>query len=184
MATKPTVIGLCGEAKTGKSTMAEFLTTLGYTELSFATPIKQIGEIFFFTPEQLYGSQEEKAMLHPYWGFSARDFLQRVGTELFRETLPKFFPNLGEDVWIKHMEYRISRLSSDKYVISDVRHPNEAKFIREKGGILIKCLRNTDVSDKHRNHLSEVNVNKIDCDLIVDNDKLNVQQARELVFKF
>ena len=55
------IIGITGKIGSGKSTLAQILEEkFGYTEYSMATPLKEIGRIFGFTEEQLYGTQEQK----------------------------------------------------------------------------------------------------------------------------
>ena len=98
------IIGITGKIGSGKSTLATYLTThYGFTEYTLAGPLKQIGEIFRFSKQALYGSQEDKRQIDQYWGISAREFLQKVGTDLFRQELPKIIPDmkLNGSIWLE-----------------------------------------------------------------------------------
>lgn len=171
----PIIIGIVGEAKTGKSTIANFLVSEHkFTEFTFAEPIKQIAEIFFYTKEQLYHSQEAKVVPHPFWGDSARDFMQKVGTELFRN-------HFDPSVWLRHLQYRLKNTTCDRIVITDVRYANEADLVKEMGGILVKCTRTTDVDEKHRKHSSESGVRELPYDYLIDNDTLTIEEAYALM---
>lgn len=61
-----------------------------------------------------------------------RNFLQRLGTEAGRRVL-------GEDIWV---DTAMNRLEPDKdYVFTDVRFPNEAGAVRDRGGVVWRVSR-------------------------------------------
>ena len=170
------IIGITGKIGSGKSTTATYLQEkYNYTEYSFASPLKEIGSIFQFTQDQLYGTQENKLEVHPHWGISSRTFLQRMGTEMFREYFPKVFPEikLNHSIWIEL--FRLKYISNPKnYVISDVRFLDEANAIKEMGGVIIRTIRNNNVSsDSKQEHLhaSETELERIVSDFTLDNNE-------------
>jgi len=170
------VIGITGKIGSGKSTLASHLVeNHGYEEYSMATPLKKIGEIFGFSQEQLYGTQEQKLQIHSDWKISAREFLQKVGTELFRE---KF----RQTVWVDLFRIKIRENPNKKYVISDVRFQNEADVVKELGGIIIRTNRDNNVSSdsgtEHK-HKSETEMNSIVPDYVMDNNKLSLLESRK-----
>lgn len=120
------IIGLCGPAGSGKSTVAARLAEqYGAKRYSLAGPLKEICRLAFgFSEEQLYGTQEQKEAVDPRYGHSARWFLQRVGTEGCRAVL-------GEDVWTRACLERIGRERPAVAVVEDVRFCNEARAIRD-----------------------------------------------------
>lgn len=121
----PLVIGLCGPAGAGKSSIAEYLEDVyGAKRYSLAEPLKEIAaRALDFTHEQLYGTQEQKEAVDPRYGFSPRWFLQKLGTDGCRAVL-------GADLWVSTLLRRI-RDEAPKYaVVEDVRFPNEANAIR------------------------------------------------------
>jgi dephospho-CoA kinase len=142
------IIGITGKIGSGKSTLAEYLTdSYGYIEYSFATPLKQIGEIFGFSQMELYGTQEQKLEVNKLWGVSAREFLQKVGTELFRESLPKVLPDLKirRGIW-SDIFRNVYEKKPELYVVSDVRFLDEYQTIKDLGGIVIRITRDDTVN--------------------------------------
>jgi len=136
------VIGFTGKINSGKTSAAQYLVSEGYSEYSFADPIKRIAEIFGFEKHQLYGTQEQKLEVNTHWKVSGRRFLQRFGTDVCRDALPMLMPELGlqesESLWIRLWQIEMQRYPERLYVISDVRYPDEAEAIRRLGGLIIR----------------------------------------------
>jgi len=174
------IIGITGKIGSGKSTLASYLQKKGYTEYSFAQPLKEIGRIFGFSDKQLFGSQQEKLEIHPYWKVSAREFLQRVGTDLFRVALPQSCPEMFS-VWTRLFILKYSQ-EPGNYVISDVRFLDEAKTIKDLGGVLIRTSRNcqdSSLSGTEHLHVSEVEMSQIEVDFTIDNNLLSKEEAEK-----
>jgi GTPase SAR1 family protein len=174
------LIGICGESGSGKTTVADYLVNkYFFQEYAFASPLKKIAEVFGFEQKQLYGSQVEKLQVNDQLGISSREFMQKFGTEICREILPKIIPNmdLGESgiIWIKLFEKFLVNLRNTRgcnacVVISDVRFPDEAKSIKNQGGLLIRLTRNIDKSGSEHTHVSETSVDSIECDKHINNN--------------
>lgn len=179
------IIGITGKIGSGKSTLAIGLKQMGFVEYSFADPLKKIGEIFGFSHDQLYGTQENKLEIHETWNVSSRTFLQKVGTELFREQLPLILPEmkLENSIWIELFKMKF-RKEPKSYVISDVRFKNEAEAIRKLGGIIIKTVRNEKREDAHNLHKSEKEIDEIEYNLLVDNDLNTKEQSIKIVERY
>ncbi len=108
-----------------------------------------------------------------------RKLLQYEGTENGRD-------KYGQDIWIKYVkswgELFLSR--GYKYIIvTDVRFKNEYEFIKNNNGIIIrieapnrneKRLRNESLNEeeynKIKNHISEIDLDTVEFDLIINND--------------
>lgn len=171
------VIGITGFKRSGKDTVGEYLCNKhGYIRLGFADSLKQACKcIFSLTDDQLYGDTE-KEKVDEYWGHSARELLQKVGTELFREKLPEVCPNVGHNVWIKSVERQMFTLymsnpeKYNKFVITDVRFPNECDFVRNMNGLMLRVNRfEFNFDDLDKLHASERYIPLIDVDCDIDN---------------
>lgn len=166
------IIGITGRIGSGKTTAAEYLIKNGFKEYSMAGPLKKIGEIFHFEQHQLYGTQEQKLEVNEHWGISARHFLQKFGTDVCRNQLPKIIPDMkiGDTIWVRLFEIEKAKNPTINYVISDVRFLDEAECIRRMGGRIIRVVRNTQTSGEEHNHASELEMEKIVADYTIDNN--------------
>lgn len=134
-------VGLCGKALAGKDTVARWLVQHhGFTHLKLSQSLKDVcGMVFELSDEQLEGHQKDTRDRR--YNASPREILQYVGTDLFRAALGERFPRIGESIWIRCLERRMAHTASPSWVISDVRFPNEAKWIRRRGGFIVRIER-------------------------------------------
>jgi len=129
------LVGLVGRARSGKDTVADFMSMTGdFNKMAFAEPLKNAAcHIFGLTHEQVNGDEYDREEGHPFWGFSVRTILQKLGTESVRDVF-------GADHWVRLMEKRLHD-AEDKVVISDVRFPNEVDLIKRFGGTVVGVVR-------------------------------------------
>ena len=158
---KRSIIGLTGQMGCGKSTAASYITEkYGFAEYSFANPLKNIAVIMGFNNDQVFGTQEQKLEVNALWGVSGREFLQKFGTDICRETLPGIFPNHDfkqYTIWIKLFEKYCADNPNLNIVVSDVRFADEAKFITSACGSIIKIERyNKSAKSNVDMHKSEI----------------------------
>lgn len=169
------LIGITGHKFSGKSTVANMLSSmLNYEVDSFARPLKEIVcALSGCTMAQLedYDFKENEVVPEHLWAFCAnekhnyRSLLQGMGDYLRSKN-----PNIFID----------SVLVGDtsNLIISDCRFPNEAKAIKERGGIVIKVVRDSVVSDD--THQSEMMIDEIEPTYILPNND-SLEALRELI---
>ena len=137
------LIGLLGFAGSGKDTVGNMFIEAGYEKVSFAATLKDATAcIFGWDRSLLEGdtkeSREWRDVPDEYWteklGYTItpRYALQLMGTEACRNTL-------GEDIWVYSLLKSLD--TTKKYIITDVRFPNEIKMIREVFGTIIRVRR-------------------------------------------
>lgn len=205
----PLIIALTGKAKSGKDTAVSGIIdalTSKYGcikrshRLAFADPIREIGNIFGFTNVDMTDQSRKETYVHPIWGVTPRKFMQLVGSEMFRN-------HLNADCWVHHMRLRITNIfeltakdtghedepftfypkSDEMYsfppdiiFITDLRFPNEAKLIKDLGGIIIKVNRDGLDDGSWRNHESERYLNDIPADAVWNNNASSADEWKRL----
>jgi len=123
------IIGLSGYAQSGKDTVAELLClNYGFKRISFALPMRDA--IYTLNPVVEGGNRVADLVDEYGWDVAkanpeVRRLLQVFGTEVGRELF-------GERFWIDQAFKRAEEYQ--RVVFSDVRFPNEAKAILQRGG--------------------------------------------------
>jgi len=139
------LIGISGKIGSGKTeTSRELVRLTGFVRASFANPVKQ--EV-----SQIYGIPLEVCYHHKQWACqlrekyfidgveytppqtTVRDLLQWHATEIRRKQDLAY--------WTKQMKRRLNELQDNDcpgVVIDDVRFEDEAEFVKDNGGILVR----------------------------------------------
>lgn len=141
------IVGLVGFIGSGKGTVAsQLVEEYNFRQDSFASSLKDAcSSIFGWPRNMLEGDTAESRRWReepdPWWahslsypGFSPRIALQQMGTNVIRD-------NFNDNIWLLSVLNRYERNKTQNVVISDVRFPNEIKFIQENGGKLIQISR-------------------------------------------
>lgn len=166
---KKSLLALTGAMYSGKSTVASHLAMKGYTELSFAEPLKElIIRLFKIDPKYVY-DPKMKGVVIPKWGVSGRELAQVIGTELFRDGLPKNVPHLklvAGGFWITLMHNRLQK-TRGPCVISDCRFEDEHKYVKSQKGTVVKITRKGTEPTGVASHASEKG---IDGDITIENN--------------
>lgn len=127
---QPMLVGIAGAKRAGKDTLARGLcAAFGLPQDSFAAPLRRfIADLLGWTLEELEARKEDPID----WldGITPRHMMQTAGTEWGRDMVH------GE-LWVRSLLHRLAGGG----IISDVRFPNEARAIRERGGIVIQVNR-------------------------------------------
>lgn len=167
MSIKPLrLIGLTGLAGTGKDTVRRMLEEdHEFAGLAFADPIRHmLGALLAesgFSTQWMYDRALKEQPIDGL-GVSYRELAQTLGTEWGRKLQP--------ELWVRIAGQFIVDLRSQgerQFVISDVRFPNEAAWIKEAGGEVWRIDRPD--APAVRSHESESQVLAIAADRVLDN---------------
>ena len=178
------LIGLTGYARSGKDTAANFLVREhGYLKMSFAAPLKNmlltlnpvVGHTRFLRRPlrvkdlfRLYGGEE--GIKSSRYGAEYRRLLQVLGTDCIRK--------YDKDFWVKAAMKQVACLPSDaRVVFTDVRFPNEADAINERG--FLAMVEREGVTAVN-GHSSERYVGKMGEHFILENYGSMVQLGSEV----
>lgn len=152
------IIGLSGYAQSGKDTIGSFLVKEhGFTRFAFADALKEV--VYRLNPvavQQADGVSEmplrvahlvdslgwEEAKKEP----EVRRLLQVMGTEAGRQVL-------GENIWVDTV---LNQVGDQDAVITDCRFPNEAQAVKDRGGFVVRVIR--DGVDAVNAHPSETSL--------------------------
>ncbi|AYA64284.1 deoxynucleotide monophosphate kinase family protein [Alteromonas sp. RKMC-009] len=149
---KPLIIGMAGRKGSGKDFGADILQKVLIEQYSktvdtaaFADHMKRMLETGLdLAPFQLEDHDAKEAE-DPRYGVSPRKMMQTLGTEWGRNLI-------CDDLWLRCMDNTISKSKADVIIITDVRFPNEAGFIRSRGGEIVHVfnLQQPDSVDLHQ----------------------------------
>lgn len=179
------IIGLSSRKRSGKDSIGQYLEREhGYTIDYFAKPLKEaVRNIFHWSKAHTDGPVDKgepdlKEAIDEFWGKSPRLVMQLFGTEVGRQ--------IDVEVWVKSLQLRVQQgLASGhvKYVVTDVRFPNERDMIRRLGGVVWRVERPS-LGASGDLHPSETALDNLtDWDAVIVNDGsfedlyLKVQEA-------
>jgi hypothetical protein len=177
------LLGLIGKKRSGKDTFAApLLAEFGFHRVAFADPLREaalrldpwVGPAS--TPGDLRLAYRRLSGVVAELGWErakdhvpgVRETLQRLGTDVVRE--------LDPDLWVRAALAQIDERPWG-VVVTDVRFPNEADAIRDRGGILVRITRPGPVDpDEHK---TERALDDYAEDLhVVNDDTIEVLEAR------
>lgn len=146
------LIGLTGHKGAGKDEAARVLARFGYTRVAFADPLKRLASVIGWD-----GSKDERPPCDHCGMLRGRQLLQVLGAEGVREII-------DTDAWLYVAQREIEK--HERVVVSDVRFPNEADFVRNQGGAIWKLVRPGHEGDRHA---SETELETIEPDATIYN---------------
>jgi len=177
------IIGLSGYARSGKDEAARVLVEkFGFERIAFADKLRDflyaLNPMIFVTYREYdrkkfldpteYESDRLQSVIDEYtwdgyketiYGTEIRGLLQRLGTEAGRGVL-------GDNVWI---DAALGSIKPDgRYVVTDVRFPNEADAVRSLNGEIWRVSRSG--VGPANNHASETSLDDYDFDARINND--------------
>lgn len=177
------VIAISGKKRHGKDSVSKILEQWGVHRLAFADHLKWLAmRTWDLSFEQVYGD-DLKEVVDERWGITPRFILQQLGTQVGRNIhemtwVRKAFDTIdrahrGEEVVLPNLvsrkfeETQFAEGWADRWGIPDCRFPGEADAVKAKGGIVIKVVRPSLVSND--SHASETEVDNVKEDYLVEN---------------
>lgn len=149
----PELVGIAGRAGAGKDTLADHLVRQHkYTKYGLATPIKRLLNKQFGWCSKDWEDRKWKEF--PILGdskgasYSPRQLAQWLGTEVGRESFDK-------NCWVRFLRDEFYNRAG-KLVVPDIRFDNEAKAIKELGGVVLQVVRGA--AGGGSNHASECGI--------------------------
>lgn len=134
------LIGLLGKAGAGKTTIAQHLEAKGFQRISFAERIKKLAMHYFqFFQDDINNKPSD-----------CRTILQGLGS-LIRE-------QFDENYFISEIYLKIKYSEHKLFVIDDVRLEEEAEFIKEMNGVVVRLEcpdRPAELTENQNNHITE-----------------------------
>lgn len=170
---KPIFVGIAGPKRAGKNTtaqilrqcLAEFDQDILVGETAFADPMYQMLEVFLDpgTVGRLRNSDEKDTEIIEPFGCTLRHLAQTLGTEWGRNLI-------HPDCWVMALARKAFGAAAQHktqavILVTDVRFPNEAEFIRDNG-FLLHIQRDTGHRD---HHASETPLEVEDTDTVIQN---------------
>jgi hypothetical protein len=149
----PSVLGITGQAGSGKTTAADYLVSNGWKRVKMAGPLKDMMRAIGLTDRHIEGDLKE-VPCDLLCGKTPRHAMQTIGTEWGRNLV-------GSNIWVNIARSRILDAMQHGYnvVVDDVRFANEAETIRGLGGLVLSPSR---CDMPASNHASE---KPVDADL-------------------
>lgn len=140
------LLGISGQKSNGKSTMTKLaVQEHGFVGMSLARHFKVDAVVKEGAPvREVFG---------PHKSAETRRILQLKGNDESREVY-------GEDIWIRHLEAHIFDMvehGHTRFVISDVRYPNEVRWIQRLGGAVYRVFNR--LPEATTGHASETALN-------------------------
>ena len=171
----------------------------------FAGKLKTTASLLTGVPVEMFEDQEFKKLdMNPEWGMTYREFLQKLGTEAMRDGLhtnvwvnalfADYHPTPNKSMDESFMEQFVTGRSEihyalPKWIITDMRFPNEMEAVKERKGITIRVTR-PDSKDGYKFfgdlHPSETALDdaKFDYEIINDGTMEElVEKVRDILVK-
>lgn len=162
------IIGLGYRAQSGKDTVGRMLVQgYGFHRVGFADALKDVCSYLCFGAIFPHVHHPDFKQDFTPFGLTGGQLFQKVGVAL-REAVP--------GIWIDAAHLLPKLVTYGSVVVTDVRFPDEAKAIKDLGGILIEIRRHVPLDD----HVSETSGAQIKWDHVIKNDGSLVDLKRKV----
>lgn len=130
------VVAFMGKRGSGKDTAAAPLIDSYYLSIAFADPVRALVKTAFGVSEHELSDRVLKEQPLARWPHkSPRVLMQAVATQM---------KAIDPDVFVKWVAREIAQVRAAGYakgvVITDLRHTNEADYIRSMGGLILQII--------------------------------------------
>lgn len=174
------LIGIHGKPRAGKDTISNYICRkYNLTRHGPSVYVKRVAAVMFNVPEDCFYDELKKETTDPFWEISYREMAQKVGKESSRDVF-------GDDFWMRHVGRhlelirerapRIDEFDTKGMVLPDIRYANEAKWVKDNGGIVLFVERPNRQTASNESHPAERGLPKKDADAII----LNAASTEEL----
>lgn len=172
------LIAFTGKMYSGKTTAVSIITRMDtrYTRIRFAGPLKMMMSALGLTAWQIDGKQKNMPC-ELLCGKTPREAMQTLGTDWGRDLI-------GNDLWVNAWRHQVNDAFYENRMVvtDDCRFLNEAKAVREMGGIVVRIVRTTAEDELvGRGHESETEQLQIRPDITIDNSRLTMQEFEKQV---
>lgn len=181
------IIGVAGKARSGKDQLAKFIKeefekkhNRKFYDAAFAFELKNMCKFQFgLSDEQLWGDMKEWAderFPRDKWKHLAGGTMTHWTPREIMQEMGSFYRKIDYGFWVKGLEkfLQYEALKGHKdFIITDVRHINEAEFIKNRKGFLIRIERDVENRDQIHGatHESETSLDSYkDFDMYIDNN--------------
>ncbi len=157
------LLAISGKRKSGKSFLADMLANgFGFKHLSFAKTLKaKLRQDLGLSVHHTDGALKE-VPLPEYNNKTPRQLMIEFGG--FYRTLDSMF-------WVKELKKELlstPQAQTGRYVIADLRFKNEANWVKEHGGKIVRLNRDESLTGPNIDDLSETGLDNYDkFDLVV-----------------
>ena len=161
-------IAITGKICSGKSTFANIIKDkLKLNKYSFADNVKKYAKELFDM------------------SYKDRKLIQELAEKL---------KEIDNDIWIKQLDKNIK--DKDNIIIDDLRFENEYNYLRSNKYFIIKLLidknqqikrikelykENANEHIERLEHISELNIDKLDADLVINTNDINIETLIEII---
>lgn len=178
------IVGLSGKIGSGKTTLADALIAKseGAVCCNFGDALKrEVAAQFDIPVERCYSQEEKNRAISETNTLTIGEALQQVGAAR-RAEQPEY--------WLERLDEYIAALPSTckLVVVGDVRHVNEARWVSNRGGLLVRL--NGDpagvraASKRDLMHKSETDLDDYaEFDVVCDTDSMDADAVVEAVDK-